>query len=299
MKKRKLNKSTLLLAFFAVALWCFYLWKEKENQAFIEETQGIIIDFNEKIRRSNYFNDNVQRARGSWADSIGFVDKLPKFSIEDIPKEYNNYLKAINDFETEFFYARRYYENFKYNVLYRKKCLSEIEKQFQHIIKYSDFEKADLHKVNWQETNDETIWLDLVQQRKEVIQVVDSIFEENEKQFPTSYVSNSFEGYSTLIPNYEAQKMLIKVYWFPSDTKYYTDYGKTRRKYISIDYRFFQFGDSLYDEVANPRTYHIFNQKTDTVLFPIFPKERLKKMDKFDKNQFKVPFKIISKKLSK
>ncbi|AFM03386.1 hypothetical protein Fleli_0932 [Bernardetia litoralis DSM 6794] len=307
MKKQIINKSTLPLAVLAVACWCFYFWQEKENQEFIEETQGIVIDFNEKNRNREYIKNRslIDRVNSSWVDSIGFVDKYPKSPIKEmfyknIPKEYNDYLQSIYEFESEFFYAKRYNLDFEYNNVYRKKWLSEAENKFWYLThKHSDFEKADLHTVNWKETNDETIWLDLVQQRREVIQLVDSIFEANKKQFPTSYVSNNFEGYSTLIPNYETQTMLIKVYWFPSDTKYYSDYGIARRKYISSEYISFQLGDSVYNELKNPRTYHVFTKETNTVIFPIFDKERLKKMEEFERKQFEVPFKIISKKSSK
>ncbi len=307
MKKQKLNKSTFLLAVLAVAFWCFYFWQEKRNQEFIEETQGVVIDFNEKNRNREYHKNRsfIDRVNSSWVDSIGFLDKYPKSPIEEtfyknIPKEYNDYLQSIYEFEREFFYAKRYNLDFKYNNGYRKKCLSEIEDNFWYLTnKYSDFKKVDFHKVNWQETNDETIWLDLVWQRREVIHLVDSIFEENKKQFPTSYVSNNFEGYSTLIPNYESQTMLIKVYWFHSDTKYYSDYGIARRKYISSEYISFQLGDSVYNELKNPRTYHVFIKETDTIIFPSFPQKRLNQMDWTERKQFEVPFKIISKKSSK
>ena len=307
MKKRTINKYTLLLAVLAVACWCFYFWQEKENQEFIEETQGIVIDFNEKNRNREYEKNQsfINRVNSSWVDSIGFLDKYPKSPIKEmfyknIPKEYNDYLKSIYEFESEFFYAKRYNLNFEYNNVYRKKCLSEAENKFWYLThKYSDFEKVDFHKVNWQETNDETIWLDLVQQRREVIQIVDSIFEENKKQFPTSYVSNNFEGYSTLIPNYKTQKMLVKVYWFPSDTKYYSDYGKENRGGIINEYNNFTFQNSIYDKFNNPKTFHTFEKVGDTIISPSFSKKILNQMDWTERKQFEVPIKIISKKSSK
>lgn len=303
MKKRIINKSTLLLAFLAVACWCFYFWQEKENEDFIKETQGIVIDFNEKNRNREYDKNRffANRVSSSWADSIGFVDELPNSPInqmfyKDIPKEYNDYLQSIYDFEREFFYEKRYNLNFEYNNVYRKKCLSEAENKFWYIThKYSNFKNINFHKVNWTETDDEAIWLDLVQQRKQIIQIVNSILAENKKKFPTSYVSNNFEGYSTLIPNYENQTMLVKVYWFASDTKYYSDYGIARRKYISSEYISFQLGDSTYNELKSPRTYHVFTKETDTIIFPSFPKKRLNQMDWAERKPFEVPFKVISK----
>ena len=297
-KKSVFNKTTLVLAFIAVGCWCFYFWQEQRNQEFILETQAIVIDFNEKSRitKHNNYDRFLRRVELSWVDSIGFVDKRPKSPIEEmfyknIPNKYNEYLWAIHEFENNFFYEKRYDTNFKYNDDYREKLLSKIKKYLQNITNHPNIEKTDYHRIDWEQADDESIWFDLVQQRSEIIQTVDSIFEQSRKQFPTSYTSNNFEGYSTLIPDYENQSLLIKAYWFPSDTKYYSDYGeKNRRGLIGID---FQFQDSIYDPFSTPKLFYAFYEAGDTIIYPFLSEEEAKKIEA-EQQVLSIPFKVIS-----
>ncbi|WP_291725955.1 hypothetical protein [Bernardetia sp.] len=297
MKKQYFNKYTLLLAFLAVGVWSFYFWQKKENQELVEETQAIIIDFHEKSRIIKQDNNEkfLRRVKSSWLDSIGFMRHYPKSTLKEdfyknVPEEYILYLKYINEFENEFFYSKRYDTKFKYNNEHRKELLSNIEKHFQNVTNHPSIEKTGYHKVDWEETDDESIWFDLVQQRSEIIQIIDSIFEQSRKQFPTSYSSNNFEGYSTLIPNYENQSMLIKAYWFPSDTKYYSDYGKKNR--MGLVPKDFKFQDSIYDPFSNPKLLYTFYEAGDTIIYPI-PLAKEAKEIEAEHEGLSIPFKVI------
>lgn len=323
MKKRIINKSTLLLAFLAVAFWCFYFWQAKENEKIIYETQALV---NETVRNTERLREKenqlfLNKTESSFWDSVHYVKRSFKDSANHrfdyknskyeknyfrekiahlILDEKQRYTTSISKFENEVFFRKKWIKDYKYDKSFRKVLLEDIRENLEAIKRQSlAFKKVNLPIVNWNETDDLLIWLDLIKQSEEVIRLRDSIITENKKQFPISYTSDNFEGYSTLIPNYETQTMLIKAYWFPSDTKFYTSLFDKQIVYPFEEEQrsnFFKFNDSVYWEMKSPITYHVFDKIGDTVIFPIFTKERLNKMGKYEIQGYKIPFKVISDK---
>ncbi|WP_338812564.1 hypothetical protein V9L05_14355 [Bernardetia sp. Wsw4-3y2] len=323
MKKQTINKSTLLLAVLAVAFWCFYFWQSKENEKIIYETQALV---NETVRNTERLREKenqlfLNKTESSFWDSVHYVKRSFKDSAnhgfdyknskneEDyfrekiahlILDEKQRYTTSISKFEDEVFFRKKWIKDYKYDKSFRKVLLEDIKENLEAIKKQSlAFKKVNLPIVNWNETDDLLIWLDLIKQSEQVINLKDSIITENKKQFPTSYTSDNFEGYSTLIPNYETQTMLIKAYWFPSDTKFYTSLFDKNIVYPFAEEQrsnFFKFNDSIYWEMKSPITYHVFDKIGDTVIFPSFTKERLSKMGKYESQGYKIPFKVISDK---
>ncbi|WP_338763375.1 hypothetical protein WAF17_19495 [Bernardetia sp. ABR2-2B] len=301
MKKRTINKSTLLLAFLAVAFWCFYFWQENENEKFIEETQNLAIEASD-IKSGVIYYDNLsflEEVKRSFIDSARHSVKHSNFDPKEklyysIPKNYQLYLEAVNDFEREA--SLHHIKNSKYlfNKHTKQDYINTIKSHLEGLQNQSA-PFATIPKVNWEEKDNFKIWLDLYKQRKEIIQIADSIFTANKKQFPTSYSSNHFEGYSTLIPNYENQKMTIKVFYFQSDTQYRTEYQKERIDENNPYNQSFTFEDSVYFTLEKSKTYHVLSSLGDTTLRPKFL---------FDDGQFHysktseydIDFKIIPKK---
>ena len=304
MKKRTINKSTLLLAVLAVACWCFYFWQEKENQEFIKETQDLAIEAS-SIKAGIIYSDNrsfLEEVKRSFIDSARYSENIfdefkPKEKLyHSVPKSCDFYLESIQNFEQEISYA--HIKNAKYLFIKRTRqdYINTIKFHLENLQNQSScFADKNLHKVNWEEKDNFKIWLDLFKQRKEIIQIADSIFTENKKQFPTSYSSNHFVGYSTLIPDYENQKMIIKVFYFQSDTQYGTKYQKERIDENNPYNQSFTFEDSVYFTLDKPRTYHIFSSLGDTTLRPKFLFDdgqfHYSKLSEYD-----IDFKIIPKK---
>lgn len=305
MKKTFFNTSTLLLAVLTVAFWCFYFWQEKKNQEFIEETQELAMEANSIkvgiINSDNYsFLEEVKR---SFTDSAGyskdmFYDFKPEKKLyHSIPKNYESYLESINSFERET--SLNHTKNAKYLFIKRTRqdYINTIKSHLEKLQNQSSyFAYTNLHKVNWEEKDNFKLWLDLYKQRIDIIEIADSIYKENKKQFPTSYSSNRFEGYSTLIPNYENQKMTIKVFYFQSDTQYGTEYQKNNKYQIQYSYEpTFTFGDSTYNILSKSVTYHKFSSLGDTTLRPKFlfddGKFHYSRISEYD-----IDFKIIPKK---
>ncbi len=323
MKKRTIHKSTLFLAVLAVACWGFYFWQVKENEKIIYETQALM---NETIRNTERLKEKenkifLEKTENSFWDSVHYVKRSFKDSAnhgfdyknskneEDyfrekishlILDEKQRYTTSISKFENEVFFRKKWIKDYKYDKSFRKVLLEDIRENLEAIKRQSlAFKKANLPVVNWNETDDLLIWLDLIKQSEEVIRLRDSIITENKKQFPTSYTSDNFEGYSTLIPNYETQTMLIKAYWFPSDTKFHTLLFDENITYPFAEEQksnFFEFNDSIYWEMKSPITYHVFDKVGDTVIFPIFQQERLNKMPLYEQRSYKIPFKVALKK---
>lgn len=323
MKKRIINKYTLLLAFLAVTFWCFYFWQEKENAKIIYETQAFVNDTVRKTegldeeqnklflgKTESSFHDSIHYVKRSFKDSAkyGFDSKNSKYNgdyfkdkvYHSVPFIYFNYIKSVSNFEDEFFFKKKWVKDFEYDKQKRKIFLQKIENNLKELkVQSTIFEQTKFQSINWNETNDIAIWLDLVKQREQIINLKDSILTENKKQFPTSYTSDNFEGYSTLIPNYETQTMLVKAYWFPSETKFYSSLFDKESVYPFAEKQrsnFFKFNDSVYWEMKIPITYHIFDKIGDTVIFPIFTKKRLSKMGKYERQNYKIPFKVVSDK---
>lgn len=301
MKKLKLNKSTLLLAFLAVAFWCFYFWQEKENQEFIEETQNLAIEASD-IKSGVIYSDNlsfIEEVKRSFIDSARHSVKNSSFEPEkklyhSIPKNYEFYLESVSNFEREISYS--HVKNAKYLFIKRTRqnYINTIKSHLE-ILQNQSTSFATIPKVNWAEKDNFKIWLDLYKQRIEIIEIADSIFTENKNQFPTSYSSNHFEGYSTLITDYENQKMIIKVFYFQSDTQYGTEYQKERTDENNPYNQSFMFKDSVYFTLNKSKTYHIFSSLGDTTLRPKFlfddGKFHYSKLPEYD-----IDFKVIPKK---
>lgn len=127
----------------------------------------------------------------------------------------------------------------------------------------------------------------MLKQQEQVINLTDSIFENNKRQFPTSYLSSNFEGYSMLVPNYEKKILLIRSFIFFTDTKYGTDYFynfKQNSSLLEINYPLL---DSIYYR-KNKTTFHSFQKEGDTLL--------LVTKNKINPKRHTVPITIISQK---
>jgi len=304
MKKIFLNKSTLLLAFLAVACWCFYFWQENENDKVIEETQELAIEAS-NIKAGIIDSDNnsfLEEVKRSFMDSARYSkNMLDNFKPEkklsnSILKSYDSYLESVKNFENEISYNHTKNAKYLFTKRTRQDYINTIKHNLEKLKNQSlSFNNKTLNRVNWEEKDNFKIWLDLFKQRNEIITIADSIFTENKKQFPTSYSSNHFEGYSTLIPDYENQKMIIKVFYFQSDTQYGTEYQKERRDENNPQNQSFIFEDSTYFTLNKPRTYHIFSYLGDTTLRPKFlfddGKLHHSKLPEYD-----IDFKVISQK---
>ena len=319
-KKSVFNKTTLVLAFVAVGCWCFYFWQEKENQEFILETQLLVHETTQNTislkEEENYAF--VKSVRSSFWDSVHYVKRSfidsssHTYNYEKLEKHFdkitsnivldtrNKYEEAISDYESEFLFKKKWDKNYKYNKEFRTILVQRIKENLEAIKNQSPtFAKVTLPNVNWNEKDDLLLWLDLARQREQVISIKDSIITENKKQFPTSYTSDNFEGYSTLIPDYKNQKMIIKAYWFPSATKFYSSlFGKKTVYPFAEEQRanFFKFNDSIYWEMKTPITYHVFDRVGDTIVFPTILQERLNRMSLYEQKMYKIPFKVVPKK---
>lgn len=311
------KKSTLFLLLTAVALWSFYFWWKYQNDEFIYETQAFVHDyFTVSENFKDGLNENfITRAERSFFDSV----YLKKVSVEDtsiyrfdyknyqkdyfektfynsIPSNFSEYLESVADFELEFCFRKKWVKDFEYDNKERSAILNKIKNQLDELKSNSlAFENVELPSVNWNEKNDIIIWLELLKQKEQLIRLRDSIISENQKKFPTSYASNNFEGYTTIISNYAEQNVLLKVYWFPSDTKMYDSLGvqKIFNRFHQQQDNFFKFEDSLYWEMKSPTTYHTFDKAGDTILFPIFTEKELNKMDDYERSFYEIPFKVI------
>ncbi|WP_338792548.1 hypothetical protein [Bernardetia sp. MNP-M8] len=319
MKKPTVNKSTLLLA---VACWCFYFWKKDRDIETIAFHQNIINEalYYETDQKNNLFLEEV---KDSWYNHIMYFDDKKKPKTEDFeaklyksaPDVYGRYLSSLENVSNELLYYNKFYtdEKLDFTTIYlnefkglfnsdkkeeRKKDLALISERLNYVQRQSPlFEKANFHKIDWNESNDLNLWLDIIKHKKEVIELTNSIFKENKKSFPTSFESNHFEGYSTLIPDYENQKMIVKVFYFQSDTKYGTDFQKRREKYgHSTPDNAFRLGDSTFYSMQSPRTYHIFEKVGDTTLqFYFLDKETREYFAQYSP-LYDISFKVIPKK---
>ncbi|WP_338792546.1 hypothetical protein [Bernardetia sp. MNP-M8] len=289
MKKPTVNKSTLLLAVLAVAFWCFYFWQEKENQEFLINTQGFIsnatneiLQFRQKenykfIRKATYSLKDKNQDTSDYNNNIR--NKIEKKLYNFIPKSLQDYFSLVGSFEKQFI-LQKYYD--KEYVLDEKR-LNSLKNYTDSVHKVLGVKKSTIHSINWQQ-NDTKIWLDLVKQRQQIIDLTDSILRKNKKQFPSSYVSNNFEGYSMLVPDYQKEIMLVKSFIFFTDTKYGTEYYTSKKKYeprIDIDSLFL-------DSDFNNKTFYSFQKQGDTVLYPVINKDKSQKSS--------VSIKVISKK---
>ncbi len=320
MKKQIINKSTLFLAFLAVACWGFYFWKKDRDIETIALHQNIINEtiYYEINQRNDVF---IEEVKNSWYNYIMYFDndKKPKKEnfeaklYNSIPDAYTSYLSSLDKISNELLYYNKFYKTEKlgFSTIYlnefeglfnydkeeeRKKDVALLNEQFYQLCKQSTiFQKAKFHKINWSKSDDLDLWLDIIQHKKEVIELTNSIFEENKKKFPTSFESNNFEGYSTLIPDYENKKMVVKVFYLQSDTKFGTDFQKRREKHgrSTPDYAF-SFEDSTFYSMQNPRTFHVFDKIGDTTLRPYFLDERGRKY--YTKYPiYDIEFKVVSK----
>ncbi len=294
MKKRTINKSTLVLAFLAVVCWCFYFWQEKENQEFLISTQGLISNTTDEVLQFRQEENNrfIQKAVYSLKDknqdtsayNKNIRNKIEQKLYNSIPKSLQDYFSLVRNFEITSIIQK--YHDAEYVLDEERRNL--IKNASDSLYKTLGVTKSSIRSVNWQ-LNDNKIWLDLIKQRQQVIDLTDSIFGSNKEQFPTSYVSNNFEGYKMLVPNYQNEMMLIKSFIFFTDTKYGTDYYKSiKRNELRTDINPFLL-DSAFHKT---KTFHSFQQIGDTILYP----SEIEKMDKFNVWKSSISIKVIPKK---
>ncbi|AFM03384.1 hypothetical protein Fleli_0930 [Bernardetia litoralis DSM 6794] len=321
MKKQIINKSTLLLAFLAVAFWCFYFWKKDRDVEAIAFSQNII---DRVIKYKVYEQDDLflEETKRSWHTYAMYFDedKRPEKTFEKTLNKpfldaYENYLGHLIEAEYKSLYQNTFYtkdysefgltiylnnwlEDYKSNDKgKRKKKLGLINEKLNQLKQQSPlFKKTNFHKIDWNKSNDLDLWLDIIQHKKEVIALANSLFEENKKKFPTSFESNNFEGYTTLIPDYENQKMIVKSFYFQSDPKYGTEFQKKQAKYRSTPDDAFRLGDSTFYSMQNPRTYHIFDKVGDTTLQFYFLDKKTREYFAQYPPLYDISFKVIPKK---
>ncbi len=278
------------MAVLAVAFWCFYFWQEKENQEFLINTQGLISNTTDEILqfRNEENNRFIQKAiyslKDKNQDTSAYNNNIHK-EIENklynsIPKSLQDYFSLVRSFEITSIIQK--YHDAEYILDEERRNL--IKNASDSLYKTLGVLKSSIRSVNWQQ-NDKKIWLDLIKQRQQIIDLTDSIFDSNKKQFPTSYVSNNFEGYQMLVPDYQNEMMLIKSFVFFTDTKYGTDYYKsTKTNEPRIDINPFLLDSTFHKTKA----FYSFQQVGDTILYPFSEKPKASKLS--------IPIKVIPKK---
>ena len=194
--------------------------------------------------------------------------------LADLNMTYYEYIKVFNQFEQK-----------KHDLSTFKDKFEKLQEEF---LKHG----ITIPKPNFDEPSYDKLWLELYSNKMSIDKKLDSLHNMPSKNhnLPTSYLSNSFDGYSMLTPDYENELLIVKAFWFYKDN-YYDKQNKS-----SIDVIrdvFITNNDKEYFLESRPRTVHVFESAKDTVLNFKGQRSDLKEEDYI---QYKVPIKVISKK---